>query len=75
MGNVNEKTATRRTHTHRHLFMIPDQQAERHPDAPSYSLSAGRIPFTDWVAYLEQGDPEIPGSGWTGVQRPRLLWA
>ncbi|WP_339816908.1 hypothetical protein [uncultured Paracoccus sp.] len=64
-----------RTATHQHLFILLNQQAERLPAASSINLSAGHIPFADWVAYLENGDPEIPGSGWSGVHQPRLLWA
>lgn len=64
-----------RTKTHRHLFMLPGQQAIRPVNAPVISLSAGRIPFAEWVTYLEHGDPEIPGSGWSGVHQPRLSWS
>jgi hypothetical protein len=64
-----------RTRTHRHLFMLRDQQAERLTVAPAINLSVGHVPFREWLAFLEQGDPEIPGSGWSGVHRPRLLWA
>lgn len=64
-----------RTKTHRHLFMLPDQQAIRPVNAPAISLSAGHIPFAEWVNFLEKGDPEIAGSGWSGVHQPRLVWA
>jgi hypothetical protein len=62
-----------RTNTHRHLFMLPDQQGYRDEHHPEVLVSAGPVPMAAWVRVLEQGEDGIEGSGWGGVQNPRLV--
>ena len=62
-----------RTNTHRHLFMLPDQQGHRDEDHPEVMVSAGPVPMAAWVRLLEQGEDGIEGSGWGGVHNPRLM--
>ena len=63
-----------RSNTHRHLFMLPDQQGYRDEDHPEVIVSAGPVPMASWIRLLEQGEDGIEGSGWDGVRNPRLLW-
>ena len=60
-------------HTHRHLFMLPEQQGHRDEEHPEIMVSEGSVPMTAWVSLLEQGEDGIEGSGWGGVHNPRLV--
>ena len=62
-----------RTNTHRHLFMLPDQQGYRDEDHPEVMVAVGSVPMAAWVRLLEQGEDGIEGSGWGGVHNPRLV--
>jgi hypothetical protein len=62
-----------RTNTHRHLFMLPDQQGHRDEDHPEVIVAVGSVPMAAWVRLLEQGEDGIEGSGWGGVHNPRLV--
>ena len=62
-----------RTNTHRHLFMLPDQQGHRDKDHPEVMVAVGTVPMAAWVMLLEQGEDDIEGSGWGGVHNPRLV--
>jgi hypothetical protein len=62
-----------RTNTHRHLFMLPDQQGYRDEDHPEVIVSSGPVPMASWIRLLEQGEDGIGGSGWGGVRDPRLV--
>jgi hypothetical protein len=60
-------------HTHRHLFMLPDQQGHRDKDHPEVIVAVGSVPMAAWVRLLEQGGDDLEGSGWGGVHNPRLV--
>jgi hypothetical protein len=60
-------------HTHRHLFMLPDQKGHRDKDHPEVMVAVGSVPMAAWVRLLEQGEDDIEGSGWGGVHNPRLV--
>ena len=60
-------------HTHRHLFMLPDQQGHRNKDHPEIIVAVGALPMAAWVRLLKQGEDGIEGSGWGGVHNPRLV--
>ena len=62
-----------RTNTHRHLFMLPDQQGYRDEDHPEIIVAVGSVPMAAWVRLLEQGEDDLAGSGWGGVHNPRLV--
>jgi hypothetical protein len=62
-----------RTNTHRHLFMLPDQQGHRDKEHPEVMVAVGSVPMAAWVRLLEQGEDGIEGSGWGGVHNPRLV--
>ena len=62
-----------RTNTHRHLFMLPDQQGYRDEDHPEVMVAVGTVPMAAWVRLLEQGEDGIEGSGWGGVHNLRLV--
>ena len=53
--------------------MLPDQQGHRNEEYPEVLVSAGPVPMAAWVRLLEQGEDGIEGSGWGGVQNPRLV--
>ena len=61
-----------RTNTHRHLFMLPDQQGHRDKDHPEVTVSAGSVPMAAWIRLLEHGEDGMESSGWGGVHNPRL---
>ncbi len=61
-----------RRNVQRHLFMLQNHTGHRISELSDLLMSTGRIPFDDWVRFLEDGDPEIEGSGWAGVHNPRL---
>lgn len=62
-----------RTNTHRHLFMLPDQQGHRNEEYPEVMVAVGSVPMATWVRLLEQGEGDIEGSGWGGGLNPRLV--
>ena len=62
-----------RTNTHRHLFMLPDQQGYRDEDHPEIIVAVGAMPMAEWVRLLEQGEDGIEVSGWGGVHNPLLV--
>jgi hypothetical protein len=62
-----------RTNTHRHLFMLPNQQGYRDEDHPEVMVSVGSVPMAAWVRLLEQGEDDLAGSGWGGVHNLRLV--
>lgn len=52
--------------THSHLFRL---EAQISGDAElGITEASGQIPIEEWQKFLENGDPEIPGSGWGPIQ-------
>jgi hypothetical protein len=56
-------TRNGRTREHAHLFLLPGQQSMMNTQATVASL-----PVDQWRAFLEQGDPQIAGSGWGTIE-------
>lgn len=57
-----------RTNTHRHLFMLPDQQGHRDADYPEVIVAVGSVPMAAWVRLLQQGEDGIEVSGWGKIE-------
>jgi hypothetical protein len=56
-------TRNGRTREHAHLFLLPRQKSMMNTQATVASL-----PVDKWRAFLEQGDPQIAGSGWGTIE-------
>ena len=56
-------TRNGRTRQHAHLFLLPGQQSMMNTQA-----TVANLPVDQWRAFLEQGDPQIAGSGWGTIE-------
>jgi len=57
-----------RWNTHKHLFIADMGFTERLEDATGIQLITGSVPLDKWKVLLEQGAPQIEGSGWGEVR-------
>ncbi|WP_197492317.1 DEAD/DEAH box helicase family protein [Phaeobacter gallaeciensis] len=61
-----------RRRTHRHLFLLGNHSGQREPHLNHGLTSVGHFSLDRAVRFLEEGDPQVEGSGWAGVSDPQI---
>lgn len=61
-----------RIREHQHLFLLDGHTGQRELDLNYGLTSVGHFSLDRAVRFLEEGDPQIEGSGWAGVSDPQV---